>query len=115
MGLITGVFHMLAPEGTNFPFVVFSEMSGIDLMTVDSARIWTNFLYLVEVVGQTASFVDLRPAAGRVDVLLHRASGTVTSGTIWACVRERVIRRLEPAPGGQQYRRAGAMYRLVAT
>jgi hypothetical protein len=114
-GLVNGVFMGIAPQPTTYPFVVMQEMSGIDLMTVDSARIWTNFLYLVKVVGQTASYADLRTAVARMDVLLHRLSGTVSNGTIWACVRQQVFRMPEYAPGGQQFRHAGGIYRLYAT
>jgi hypothetical protein len=113
--LVTGVYIDLAPEGTAFPFVVFQEMSGRDLMEVGSNRIWTNFVYSVKVIGQTASFADLRTAVARVDVLLHKLSGTAASGTIHACIREQSVRLLELAPGGLQVRHSGGIYRLYAS
>jgi Protein of unknown function (DUF3168) len=113
--LVNGVFVNLAPQPTAYPLVVMQEMSGIDYAAVGSFRIWTNFMYLVKVIGQTASYGDLKAAVARIDALLHRASGPAGDGTIWACIREQVIRMPEYAPGGQQFRHSGAMYRVFAS
>jgi hypothetical protein len=114
-GLVNGVFVNIAPQPTIYPLVIIQEMSGIDYAAVGAYRVWTNFVYLVKVIGQTASNGDLKAAVARIDALLHRASGAAGDGTIWACVREQVIRMPEYAPGGQQYRHSGAMYRVYAS
>lgn len=103
-----------APQGTPYPFVTYQMMSSIDLMVVDAIRIWTNLVYLVKVVGESADYQTLRAVVARIDALLHRASGTATDGTIWACVREQSIRMPEVV-SGKQFRHDGGLYRLYAT
>lgn len=115
MALISDVFSGGAgPEGATFPFATFQNMSGMDLAVVGAFRIWTDLVYLVKVVGHTADFQSLKTAVARIDVLLHRSSGTTADGTIWACVREQTI-RLPEVVKGDQYRHSGGLYRLYAT
>lgn len=102
------------PEGTAYPFATFQMMSGIDLMVVGAFRVWTELVYQVKIVGETADFQDLKTAVARIDALLHRASGSSADGTLWACVREQTIRMPEVVEG-KQYRHSGALYRLYAT
>lgn len=103
-----------APQGTAFPFVTFQMMAANDLMVVDAIRVWTNLVYLVKVVGESADFQTLRAVVARIDALLHRGSGTAADGTVWACVREQAIRMPEVV-SGRQFRHDGALYRLYAT
>ncbi len=113
--LVQGVHNTEAPEGALFPFILYQFSSGVDLAVVGATRIWTNLVYLVKVVGETADFGDLQAAVARIDALLHRASGVAADGTVWACVREQVIRLPESIAGGRQYRHSGALYRIYAT
>lgn len=115
LGLVTDIFNSQAPQGAAYPFAVFQAMSGTDLMVVDSIRVWTGLQFLVKIIGQTSDYGDLRAAVARVDAVLHRVGGTVADGTVWSCVREQTIRMTEAGPGGEQYRHAGGMYRLLAS
>lgn len=103
-----------APESFGFPFVTFQFMSGRDLMEIASIRIWTNMIWLVKVVGETADISTLDAIWARIDVLLHRGSGTPAAGTVWACVRESTF-ELPETIQGKQYRSLGGTYRLYAT
>jgi hypothetical protein len=103
-----------APQGTPYPFLTIQHMSGIDLVEVASNRIWTNLVYLIKVVGESADYQTLRAAVARIDTLLHRASGTAADGTVWACVREQTIRMPEILDG-KQYRNDGFMFRIYAS
>lgn len=113
MGLVSGVWNTQAPQGATYPLVIYQFQSGLDLMVVDAVRIWTNMMYLVKVVGQTAYYGDLNAALARIDTLLHRTSGAVADGTVWACVRESAF-RLPETISGKQYRSSGAQYRIYA-
>lgn len=114
-GLVpSGVWNMQAPENTAYPLIVFQMMAGNDYAAVGANRIWTNLVYMVKVIGETADFSTLSAAAARIDALLHRASGNATDGTIWSCVREQTI-RLPDAIAGRQYRQAGGLYRIYAS
>lgn len=103
-----------APQGTAFPFVTFQFMSGIDYAAVGAIRIWSNMLWLVKAVGETANFADLNAIVARIDTLLHRTSGTPADGTVWSCTREQTI-NLPESVQGKQYRHSGALYRLYAS
>lgn len=103
-----------APQGTLYPFVTFQFMSGMDYAAVGAYRIWTNMLWLVKAVGETANFADLSAIVARIDALLHRTSGTPADGTVWSCTREQTI-NLPEVVSGKQYRHSGALWRLYAT
>jgi hypothetical protein len=114
MGLVGDIWDTQAPQGATFPFVVYQFMTGNDLMEVASIRIWSNMLFLIKVVGQTGNYSDLNAAVARIDTLLHRTSGAVADGTVWACIRQQVF-RLPEMVSGKQYRSAGAIWRIYAT
>lgn len=109
------VYNSQPDQGTVFPVIVYQFMSGIDYAAVGAIRIWSSMIYLVKVVGQTANVQDLKAAVARIDVLLHRASGTAADGTIWASVREQTISLPPDMSNGQIYHHRGALYRVYAS
>lgn len=111
----TRIYAELAPENATFPFVLVTEMSpGNDLRVVGTGRIWSEPLFLVQAVDQTASYTgNIKTLATRIDAVLHGSSGPATDGTVWACVRERPFTMPETGPGGVQYRHLGGMYRVL--
>lgn len=114
-GLVEGgVWNTQAAQGTAYPLIVFQQMAGYDYAAVGANRIWTNLVYMVKVINETADFSTLSAAVARIDALLHRSSGIATDGTIWSCVREQTI-RLPDAIAGRQYRQAGGLYRIYAS
>jgi hypothetical protein len=115
MGLGRDVFPGgTAPESFGFPFITFQFMSGLDYAAVGAYRIWTNMIWLVKTVGETADVSTLDAIMARIDVLLHRGSGTPTAGIVWACVRESTF-ELPETIQGKQFRSLGGTYRLYAT
>lgn len=111
--LVQGIHNTMAPENSLYPLVLFQFMSGIDYAAVGAYRIWTNLIYMVKVIGQTADFGDLQAAVARIDVLLHRGNGAAADGNVWACVREQTI-RLPDEVANKQFRHSGGLYRLYA-
>lgn len=109
-----GIWNTQADEDTPYPIVVFQLMSALDTSAVGANRIWTDMVYLVKAIGQTADPGALDPIAARIDALLHRASGSASDGTVWAIVREQVIRMPENV-AGRFYRHSGGMYRIYAS
>lgn len=101
----------LVPTDAVYPLVTYQEQSGVDVMEVSSIRIMVNALYLVSVWGKTADFGDIKTAAARLDVLLHRTSGSTADGTVFGCRREDPFRQAT-TPNGVAFRRAGGIYRL---
>lgn len=110
----SGAFNTQPPEDQPYPFILYQFMSGLDYAAVGAERIWTNMLFLVKVIGETASYSALNQAVARIDALLHRASGSATDGTVWSCTREQAI-RLPDDVANRQYRQAGGLYRIYAS
>lgn len=107
-----GVYTWPVPANVAGAFVLYQLQSGVDIRGVGPARIGVNGLWLVRAVAETNSFGgNLLAAADRIDVLLQAASGTVTAGVIWACVREEPFQLVELADG-RQWRHLGGSYRL---
>src|SRR5947209_4187034 len=112
-GATSGVNNVKAAQGTPYPLVVYQFMSGIDYAAVGAFRIWTNMIWLIKAVAESADAATLDAIVARIDTLLHRASGTPASGTVWACVRETTIDYPEDV-SGRSYRHLGGTYRVYA-
>lgn len=107
------IYGYLAPAGAAFPFVVYQNQAGRDVMGTGPTRIMANLLYIIKVIGETKSFGTIEAAANRIDAVLHAASGSNVRGTVIACVRERPFSLVESSPSGE-YRHLGGIYRLFA-
>ena len=115
MALITGVYTLPAPASAVLPFVLIQEQASSDIRGVGPARIGITGTWLVRGVAQTVSWAgNLETIANRIDVLLQAASGTVSGGVVWACVRERPFRLIETVQSGT-FRHQGGQYRIWAT
>lgn len=114
-GAAPRIYNGVAPAGSQYPFVVLQLLSGgNDLMALGAIRIWADMLWLIKAVTKGASTGPLEPIANRIDQLLHAASGTVTSGVIWECVRERPF-ELPTVENGVSYQQIGGEYRIKAS
>lgn len=114
------VYHGIAKPGAAFPYVVFQLLSpGNDLLALGGIRIWADMLWLVKVITKSKSedipkTGSIEPIVDRIDALLHAKSGTVTSGVIWECVRERPF-ELPTVENGVGYVQMGAEWRIKAS
>jgi len=106
-----GVHADAAPRGTAFPLVIIALQDATDGMSFNGTRILVRATYQVKVVGQGASYSALDTAAGRIDALLHRASGSVSGGVIYSCVRVEPFRYREDLDG-IEYRHLGGFYEI---
>lgn len=116
--LVTGGWHEdPAPEATAAAGETYGtvrlQAPVSDLDAVGSHRIWEDGLYLVQVIKEGRSTAALKPAADRVDVLLHRTSGTTAGGRVLSSVREGLFYSPE-VTNGRHYRRLGGFYRILA-
>jgi hypothetical protein len=115
MSLATGVYTFPVPTTAVLPYVVYQDQPAIDIQGVGAARIGITGLWLVRGVARATSWGGtLDQIATRLDEVLQAASGSNVDGEIWACVRERPFRLIEPVTTGQ-YRHAGGQYRIWAT
>lgn len=121
IGLLAGVaggrvYSGLAPEGAGEPYVtVHVDSTGLDLMVVGGARIWSNPLLVVKAVAKARGWGPLKPVAAAIDAALQNTSGTTDDGSVWSCVRERQYIQVETPDDSPQYRHLGGYYRLLVT
>jgi hypothetical protein len=107
----TKIYNGLAPQGTVTPYVVFSQLSGIEenLTPTDSE----NLVYQVKGIS-SAGMAAAGSIADAINVLLHEQLLTVTGWGCFWCTRERHI-RYEEAESGERVAHAGATYRIRLT
>jgi hypothetical protein len=111
----TRIYNGVAPAGVTMPYVVLQLLAGgTDLMGVGPTRIWADMLWLIKAVTKGSSTGPLEPIVNRIDALLHAASGTVTSGVIHICTRERPF-ELPTVENGVAYVQLGGEYRFKAS
>lgn len=97
-----------------YPCVLFGFLSGVDFNAVGSVRVWTNMLYVVRAIDEVETFLgNIKTAAGRIDAVLHRASGSTSEGTVWAAIREQPYRMSEEAEG-RVFSHLGGVFRILA-
>lgn len=108
------IYAYIAPQCAAMPYVILSHQGGHDVRGVGPGRIMVSAMYQVKVVGPAANMAALVTAADRLDTLLQAASGAVTDGAVWACVREQPLAYVE-VDSGAQYRHLGGLYRIMAT
>ena len=106
------IYSAVIPQGAALPAVVFQQMSGEDLLTLNAYRVWSDLVYLVKGIAQAGGFVALDVIAAQIDTALHRTSGTGVA----SCYRERPFSYVETdeAGSGQQFRHLGGIYRIKA-
>lgn len=109
----TRVFDGVAPQGTQAPWISYSQLTGVDTDSVGgTGRVLSNMLWMITAVTEGSSYEPVRLAAARMDVLIHGARNQVVSaGTVHGCRRTQAVRQgfLEQ---GVQYRRLGGIYRF---
>jgi hypothetical protein len=112
------IYHRLAPQGAEYPLVLFNVQAATDMLGAGAARVWMNAVVQVKAVGPQATS-ELSPIADRLDALLHVAEPVVVrldgkSYQIHGAHRESAI-EYDEVVAGQVYRHLGGLYRVFCT
>lgn len=111
--LVTGVHAYLAPEGSQFPYIVFQQQAARDVSAIGAIRVQSTMLYTVKVVSnQPLSVID--PIVNEIDRLLQATYGSATSGSIYFCVRTAPLTYVENLDG-KRINHRGGIYRIAAS
>lgn len=111
MGEVTGVHSTSRPRDSDLPAVIFDWIAGSDITYINGIRVWHSGVWVVKAVAATTSWADLQAAAERIDVLLHRQSGTAAGGTVFTATREAPHRQAY-SDEGVSYRELGGRFRI---
>ena len=63
---VTGVYEHPAPQLSVYPLITVQQQSELDLEVINAHRVWAEFLFLVRVIGQTASTLSLKAIADEI-------------------------------------------------
>jgi len=111
-----GIYFDIAPQNAT-QFCILSVMDEVDEEDF-GGRVFEDVLYMVKVVElSTVSTKNIRPAAARIDDLLHRMQITATGFGDITARREQRIRQTEVDDVDQSIRwnHRGGQYRVMAT
>lgn len=114
-GYSKSIYYEVAPEGADFPFVVFSKQASTPSYALAS-RVLDEDVWLIKGVGRSeASHAD----ADAVDAIASRLDALLTDGTISISGRIQLYLRRESdvdyaeVEDGVIYQHAGSLYRLM--
>jgi len=111
-----GIYFDIAPANAQ-QFGILSIIEEVDEEDFDG-RVFEDVLYLIKVVElSTVPVKNIKPAAARIDALLHRANFTAPGFGSVTAVREQRIRQTEVDDVDKSIRwlHRGGQYRLMAT
>ena len=109
----TAIYHLQAPEGQAYPYVVFNIQGGGDVN--ETARRRKNLMVYVR-----AYTTGLNGAAqggsidAQIDSALHLVPLTISGWTNTWLARETDIELAQNEPNGQQVHTNGGVYRIVS-
>lgn len=105
-----GVHRFIAPEGTEYPFVVFGQQSGTDVYT-QGQRALRDLVYAIEVVDRGMTTETIEQVAQRIDELLTDDPLTIVGWTNLYTRRTADIESIE-VQDGIVYQHLGAMFAI---
>lgn len=108
----TSVYHTMAPQGAQMPYVIFAKQAGSTRRTLGNGKAWDEGVYLVKAVTDEPSALKAGRIASQVDTLLDRVDLTVDGGTALMCHRETDVSYPETTGDGRRINHVGATYRI---
>jgi hypothetical protein len=106
------VYHSQAPEGAPFPYVIFSKSSGVKTRAFQKPEAYKWETWLVKGVDRGTSSNLADEIASAIDATLDGGTLTVSGKTVADLHHVGDVEYVENS-GDQQYRHAGASYRVV--
>jgi len=85
------VFVDIAPQDTEYPFVVITSVSSVPVSNAYADRIMDNELWQVALYDDGSSYSALELIADRIREVMHKANGIGIIGTVY----EGMVRRSE--------------------
>lgn len=108
------IYANQAPEGVQFPLILFTYQGGFDTRGNGTCRIQTNPLFQIKVICEGAPDGAARLVADRVDTLFQEAVTEISEEYVFSSRREQPIQYAESVPDSAQIlTHVGGLYRLV--
>lgn len=111
MTFVTGVYNLVAPASTTYPYLVFQKVVGTPGYTLGQ-RIGTGYLYQFRIIGEGGSKATILDALARLDSLLTDQVLTVGGTAAWYVRRDGDMPDVAEMDGGVLFLQVGATYRI---
>jgi hypothetical protein len=117
VGLSQRVYPDMAPQGIEYPFIVFQQQVTPEVVRgVGSAEVMVDTIYIVKAIAQGTTDGPLAPVASAIhDALVSNNGEAIIGGigTIFTCHYKSQF-KLTTAEQGSQFRHLGGAYRIQA-
>lgn len=110
----SSVYHFFAPQGTEFPYVVFNTQTPSTPVRTLSRVAYENIVYQVQGVTKDPSAAGCGDIATQIDAAMSAAPLTVAGFQHMRCTRESDVDYVEVVDG-VRYNHRGALYRVQVT
>ncbi len=116
--IVAGRIHStVVPPGSTYPCVLYAYLGGFDSVGTGAMRILHSGLWVVRAIAAVEDWAaaPLGTLADRIDIILHRATGSAAGadGIVYTATRESPYREIEHETGGVELRHSGGSYRLL--
>lgn len=113
-GFSKAIYHQTAPEGAEYPFVIFNKQAGTPTYAFKGSggAAFDTDVWLVKVVDRNTSADAAEDAAERLDVLLTDGALSISGATQMLLLRQSDV-VYEEVDGDQRYQHVGSLYRLL--
>lgn len=105
------IFRDLAPEGTEYPLILFSYQGAVDSQGVGTARIQTRALYQIALIEKGFLTDDGDAVEQRIDALIGRATAETLNGYAFEGRRQYPISFTE-LTSGVRFTKTGGLYQI---
>jgi len=109
---VGNIWLAFAPIGTVPPFVIMSQQSATDVLTVNAVRLFTDILMQIKMIGPATNYAAVVAGADRIDALFKsvRSVGLGTGGVL-CCYREQIVSYSELI-NGAAWHHLGGLYHI---
>ena len=112
-GLVEGTHEHPAPQAAAWPLVTWQVLDATDALGTGTIRHLTVVEVLVRAAGRAVTTAELVPAAAAIDAAIVTGDcATLTTGTVYGCVRLRP-HRLTALEEGERVTHLGGVYRIT--
>jgi len=112
-GYAKSIYHQQAPEGAQYPFVIFQKQSGVPTEAFSDPSALENDIWMVKGVDRANTTDTAEAIQARLMALLNDASLSISGATLLYLRRQSDVEYPELADG-VSYKHAGSLFRLVA-
>jgi hypothetical protein len=111
-GYTKSIYHQEAPDGAAYPFVIFNKQVGAPTEAFQKPSAFENDTWLIKGIDRSPSADTAEAIQARLIALLNDGTLSISGGTLLYLRRQSDVEYPE-VTDGEQFKHAGALFRLV--